>query len=178
MRIAYRYGFSVLIDKLLPLLSAVLAADQGKYQVSWTSPSFFAHWDLSWNERQMTIQAEWLRVVGQYEAFLNHYPTVQTSKDTFLREWKGLLRKLIEAIHLTGIEIEAQEELNTLERVYAAICSFGVLYQPQERAAFLPNVELSSSSSSASLSQDLNGSLPHVPEELASSAVLGQLAAV
>ncbi len=57
----------------------------------------------------MTIEAEWLRVVGKYSGLLNNHDTVRTSKDAFLREWKGLLSKLIEAINLTGIQIEAQE---------------------------------------------------------------------
>jgi len=33
VRIGYRYDFSYLIDKLLPLLSALLENDQGEYQV-------------------------------------------------------------------------------------------------------------------------------------------------
>ena len=129
VRIGYRYDFSYLIDKLLPLLSAILQSDQGQYQVSWTSTTFYAHWYLTWDEHQMTIEAEWLRVVGKYESFLNNHDTVRTSKDAFLREWKGLLSKLIEAINLTAIQIEAEEELQTLYQIYEKIDGFGKLYQ-------------------------------------------------
>jgi len=81
VRIGYKYDLSVLIDELLPLLSAILQSDQGEYQVSWDSTSFLGYWYLTWDERLMTIEAEWLRVVGKYEGLLNNHDTVRTSKD-------------------------------------------------------------------------------------------------
>ncbi|MGB0383384.1 MAG: hypothetical protein ACPGWR_01050 [Ardenticatenaceae bacterium] len=162
VRIGYRYDFSYLIDKLLPLLSAVLESDQGQYQVSWTSTTFYAHWYLTWDERQLTIEAEWLRVVGKYEGLLNNHNTVRTSKDAFLREWKGLLSKLIEAINLTALEIEAQEELDTLYQIHAAIAGFGKLYQSPNTQAVWPIVQ-TSHAGLADLTREPNGTAERTP---------------
>jgi hypothetical protein len=127
--IGYKYHLSMLIDELLPLLSAVLCASKGSYQASWDDSSFDGYWYLEWDEHQMTIEAEWFAVAGNYQALLNSRDKLRISKDAFLREWKGLLRKLIEALYVTGVQIEAQEELETLCRIEAAIPAFGKLDQ-------------------------------------------------
>jgi len=129
VQIGYKYDLSMLIDKLLPLLSTVLCASKGSYQASWDDSSFYGYWYLEWDEHQMTIEAEWLAAAGNYQALLNSRDKLRISKDAFLREWKGLLRKLIEAINVTGVQIEAQEEFETLCRIEAAIPAFGKLYQ-------------------------------------------------
>lgn len=129
VQIGYKYHFSMLIDELLPLLSTLLCTEQGSYQASWDDSSFDGYWYLDWDEHQMTIEAEWFGVAGNYQALLNSRDKLRISKDAFLREWKGLLRKLIEAINLTGVQIEAQEEFETLCRIEAAIPAFGKLYQ-------------------------------------------------
>jgi len=130
----YKSDLGFLIDELLPLLSALLESDQGEYQVSWDSTSFLGYWYLTWDERLMTIEAEWLRVAARYEGLLNNHDTVQVSRSLFLREWKGLLRKVIEAISVTGIEVKEQQEVETLYEIEAAIPAFGQLYEAQEIA--------------------------------------------
>ena len=134
VRMGYKSDLGFLIDELLRLLSAVLRTDQGQYLASWTSSSFFAYWNLVWHEDQMTISAQWLAVAARYEALLNSCNTVQVNRKLFLREWKGLLRKVIEAISVTGIEIEEQQQVETLYEIEAAIPAFGQLYEAQEIA--------------------------------------------
>lgn len=129
VRIGYKYDLSVLIDELLPLLWALLHTEQGKYKVAWDSTSFSAYWFLVWDEQQMTIEAEWHAVAGQYETFINSHPKVKTTRLAFLQEWKGVLKRLLQAIVLAEIQIEAQEELKTLCLIEAAIPAFGQLYQ-------------------------------------------------
>lgn len=163
MRIGYKYDLSVLIDELLPLLSAILQSDQGEYQVSWDSTSFLGYWYLTWDERQMTIEAEWLRVVGKYSGLLNNHDTVRTSKDAFLREWKGLLSKLIEAINLTGIHIEVREEVQTLYQIYAGIAGFGKLYQSPNINREVWPIQKASHATLAGMTGELNGSLEREP---------------
>ena len=120
VRIGYKYELSALIDDLLPLLSAILRTDKGRYKVAWDDPSFSAYWFLACDKDQMTIEAEWHSVAGDYEGLLNCHNCVKIGKDAFLAEWKGVLSKLIEAIHLRELEI-AQEEVEVLYQIQAAI---------------------------------------------------------
>lgn len=129
VRLGYKHDLSVLIDELLELLWVVLHSEQGKYKVAWDSTSFSAHWFLAWDEEQMTIEAEWHAVAGQYEAFLNTRSKVKTTRLAFLQEWKGVLKRVLQAIVLAEIEIEEQEELKTLYLIEEAIPAFGQLYQ-------------------------------------------------
>lgn len=178
VRIGYKYELSVLIDDLLPLLSAILRTDQGRYKVAWDDPSFSAYWFLAWDKDQMTIEAEWHSVAGDYEALLNNHNCVKISKDAFLAEWKGLLSKLIQAINLTDLQIEVREELETLYQIQAAIPEFGVLYQSQNKKVVLPIIQSFPFSSSSSSQQEVNGYLEHEPKFINTSTLQAEVAVV
>jgi len=57
-----------------------------------------------------------------------------------------LLSKLIEAINLTAIQIEAKEEIETLYQIYAKIDGFGKLYQSPNNVVVWPIVQASHAS--------------------------------
>jgi hypothetical protein len=128
VRIDYKYDLYVLIDDIPPLLDALLSFNRGSHRVGWGSNSFNAEWNLEWADGCVKIASQWNSVAGAYETLLNNRSKLEMEKDVFLWEWKALLRKIIEAIDKSGIEIANQAELDSLRRIEAAIAKQGYLY--------------------------------------------------
>jgi hypothetical protein len=129
IRVSYDYDLRVNIDDVLILLEALLHSEQGSHQVGWGSSTFIARWDVEWADNHLTIASQWSSIAGYYEDLLNSRSQLVVEKDQFVYEWKALLRKLIEAIEISGIEITIKERLDYLYQIEAAIPKLGSLYQ-------------------------------------------------
>lgn len=128
IRMNYKYDLPVLIDDIPSLLDVLLNSDKGSYQVQWGSNSFRAKWELEWVDGQLIIASHWDSVAGAYEDLLNSRSQIVIKQDTFLYEWKALLKKVIEAINISGIQVTNQEELELIYRLESAIARFGYRY--------------------------------------------------
>lgn len=139
--INYKYDLSVLIDDLLPLLSELLTVNEGSYEVEWASDTFRADWRLDWADGHITIVAQWLDVLADLEGLRNH-STIEMDLELFLYEWKGLLRKVRDALRLVDIEVSDEESYSTLRWVESSIPKLGQLYQPSIWPSYVAETEL------------------------------------
>jgi hypothetical protein len=128
VRISYKYDLSVLITDLIFMLESLTTSDKGNYEVHFGSSSFRAQWKLSWKANVLTITSNWDSISGNYEDLLNKRNQLEVSRSQFLDEWKALLRKVIESVEQSGVEIEDKHEINALRKIEASIASFGNLY--------------------------------------------------
>lgn len=129
IRISYKYDLSVMIDDLLPLLSAMIGTEAGRKEVEWGSNTFRATWAVEWGAGQVRIVGQWDSVAGAYEALLNSRATVEIDRDVFLHEWKMPLRRIVEALGAVNPSITDHESLAALHRIEAAIAKPGSLYR-------------------------------------------------
>lgn len=138
-RVSYKYDLSVMIFDILELLDELLTHKQGSHRTFFASSSFRVEWLSKWTEETISISSHWDCVVGNYEDLLNSRSLLEISKTEFLAEWKALLKKVIETIDQTSIQIEEKQELEDLRRIEAAIPSFGILYSNQEEKEYAYN---------------------------------------
>jgi len=126
--INYKYDFSILIDDLLALLPEVINSPEGNYRVGWGSNTFRAHWFLEWKGEDLTIESKWHGISGNYQQLLNSQPQLQIRRDQFVCEWKEVLRRVIDAIDSSGVDVRDKTNLESLRWVEAQIPNRGYLY--------------------------------------------------
>lgn len=128
VRLSYKYDLSVLIDDLLPLLAKLLDSPTGAQQVYWASNTFQAEWALEWTADQVTIIATWDSVAGGYEDLLNQRNMLEVERKGFLREWRAVLRHVLDKVNKANLEIEDQSSIDLLRKIEAALPSVRSLY--------------------------------------------------
>lgn len=121
VRVGYRYDVSVLIDDLLPLLTAVAGTPTGEQRVEWGSDTFMARWDVAWNGDDLRVTAQWSSISGDYHELLNERPTVSLHRAGFLAEWSGLLATVLNGIERSGVRLERADQLDHLRRLLAGV---------------------------------------------------------
>lgn len=119
VRVGYRYDVSVLVDDLLPLIAAIGAAPSGTRCVTWGSDTFNARWDVHWTGDELSVDAEWHSISGDYEDILNARPRVQLRRQVFLAEWSRLLAVVLAGVESSGVVLERPGELRELRRLTA-----------------------------------------------------------
>jgi hypothetical protein len=128
IRVSYRYDLSVMIDDLLPFLTRLVDSVKGSWRVYWGSNTFKAEWLVYWADGQIRITTHWDSVAGNYEDLLNSRNILDIGQDTFLREWKLLLRKVIEAVEFAQVTVADRSSLDSLYSVERSIPELGRMY--------------------------------------------------
>ena len=134
VRINYKYDLSVMIDDLAPLLEALCMRDAGSLPVAFGSNSFNAEWNVRWNGGHVRIQADWHSVAGRYEDVLNSRQNLECGQTEFLQEWKMLLKKVIEVVERSGIDLADRHRFEQIRSIEARIVYPGILYLPVDAA--------------------------------------------
>jgi len=129
VRINYNADLSVIIEDLLWMLDDLLKSDHGTGKTFFGASTLRAEWSLDWANGGIRVTSRWDSIAGSYESLLNQHCTLELSLKDFLSEWKALLRKVIEAIELSGITVTNHENLVLLRRIESFIPEFGVLYR-------------------------------------------------
>ena len=128
VRLSYKYDLSVLIDDLLPLLAELLDTPAGARQVYWASNTFQAEWAVAWTVDQVRITTTWDSVAGGYEEVLNQRNVLEVERTVFLREWRALLRKIVDRVYRANLEIADHSSIELLRKIEAALPTAGSLY--------------------------------------------------
>jgi hypothetical protein len=128
VRIGYKYDLSVLIDDLLPLLLDVITLEEGHREISGGSDTFSVEWSIDWKKDHLSVLAKWHSVAGGYADLLNSRNKIEITRDQFLREWKSILRTLIDSFDEVKISIMDMANLEILRDIEKRITGWGELY--------------------------------------------------
>lgn len=126
--LSYKYDISVIIVDLVSLLSSILESETGQRTIQWSSNTFCARWVVQWRADELSIDADWLSVVGASEQTLNATGQVKLSPRQFVAEWKQLLCRVVAALEASGYQSREIEGLDELKQVYEKIQGTGILY--------------------------------------------------
>lgn len=131
--LSYKYDMCSITLDILYMLDEIFSSKKGSFTEGFSSDTFRVDWNIKWDTKKNKIQIEanWENVLGGLEDILSTEKHLEMELDLFLYEWKGLLRKVIESLETSEIEIEDKEELALLYRIEAAIPKFGVLYRDE-----------------------------------------------
>jgi hypothetical protein len=127
--ISYKYDLSVMIDDLLPLLTALLEKRSGRHQVFFGSDTFSTEWHLVWTEESLSISAQWQSVVGHLEAITSDCGSLEIPTGDFLSEWKEMLKRIITALETSSLSMDDMEGYESMIKIESAIRRTGILYQ-------------------------------------------------
>lgn len=128
VKINYNCDLSVMMEDILFMLREILASDKGSTVTIFGANTFRVEWSISWEDQSLRVESNWQSISGSYEQLLNDRNILEVQKDRFLREWKSLLTKVINAIETSGIRIEDKEQVELLHHVEGAIDGDGYLY--------------------------------------------------
>ncbi|PSJ96871.1 hypothetical protein, partial [Brevibacillus fortis] len=119
--LSYKYDISIMIDDILDILEATRIEVSGTKTVHWASNSFSNVWHLSWDNTQLSIKAEWGRVIGGTEQLLQTSGSVTLTKQSFSSEWKRVLQNIIAALGKSGYSEDRLPSMKRLIFEYEAI---------------------------------------------------------
>ncbi|SFF40258.1 hypothetical protein SAMN04487969_13421 [Paenibacillus algorifonticola] len=125
--LSYKYDISIMIDDILEILE-VIKEDSGTKTVYWASNTFAHVWHLSWDSTQLVINAEWGDIAGGMELLLQNSGNVTLKRQSFVSEWKRVLRNLITALVKSGYSEDKLPGMKRLVHEYEAIESEGNIY--------------------------------------------------
>lgn len=126
--LSYKYDISYMIDDLLELLKALREEPSGEMKIAWPSNTFECEWFISWDEKNIKIDSTWTSVLGHIEDLLNGVKKVDMEKYLFQREWKKLLKTLIDNLSECNYNINNLINFENLIIEFEAIEGMGVLY--------------------------------------------------
>lgn len=124
----YKYSISTLLADILLMVQSILDNDQGKLNITWPSNDFKSQWNMSWDSKNLTIDAEWETVIGMTEKVLNSLGSVEIGKVEFLNEWKLLLETVLNGLTECGYNESTIKDFTLLKSVCSSIEGHGVLY--------------------------------------------------
>ena len=132
----YKYDVSYILYDCLRMLEALLGNQHGEHLLDFVEQSFFARWNMSWEEDNLTIVSQWDSVPGTIEPLLNERNVLEISKTAFINEWRMLLAKVIEALTACGYNESAvsqykqfEHEYGLLKDIYSRIDGVGRCYK-------------------------------------------------
>jgi hypothetical protein len=128
VRMTYEHDLYVNLYDMHMLLKSLLELEEGSGRIGWGSDTLNATWNVEWRNNNIKVSSHWNSVAGGYEDLLNSRSNLETSKDLFLREWKMLLRKVIDAIRQSGVIITDKESWNSFCEIESKIETPGHLY--------------------------------------------------
>ena len=127
--LCFKYDISVMIPDIIIMLKLLQQKESGEQVVIWPSDTFEALWDIKWNGDRVNITSSWKSVVGSLENILNENHEIQIAKNSFLSEWKMLLKKIVDAITEVGYEQKNLPDLIELINLESSITGYGELYK-------------------------------------------------
>ncbi len=98
IRLSYGYDIPALVDDLVPLLEEIQETDYRTGDVYWASDTFSAEWSLGKSGNELTITANWISALGNYEDLLNARNVIQTDVHTFVQEFTKILTRTVSDI--------------------------------------------------------------------------------
>lgn len=130
---SYNEDIPALIEPLLEGLETLQNVEQEKsFRLKLDSRGFRATWNLQARNGQLTIDAKWYQVRGNYHDVLNCFGPLSYSVQEFLYEWKLLLEQCLVAIREAGIVFTtsfARDQINRLSMVESSINDRGRFYK-------------------------------------------------
>lgn len=132
VRFGYPDDIPAMIDPLVSLLQAAQERDVSiGPSFLLKTPNIHALWKLKIRSQEITLEGNWLRVPGSYEAALNRLGPIRMPRRAFLCEWKLLLEQLINSISDAEAVLNRPEarRLRILKEIEAAIPARGRFYQ-------------------------------------------------
>lgn len=127
--LSYKYDISYMIEDILDLLFSLQKKEFGRKTIEWLPDTFRCNWLIVWNAGNMEIQSKWECTIGHLEQILNKVPCVMLSVDTFLSEWKEVLRIIINGLEKGGYDDVHIKGMGHLREQFECIENFGVLYR-------------------------------------------------
>ncbi|MDT8975358.1 hypothetical protein RQP50_03760 [Paenibacillus sp. chi10] len=127
--LGYKYDISIMIDDILEILEVLRKEDSGTKTIHWVSNTFAHVWHLSWDSRQLVINADWGSVSGGAEHLLQNSGSVTLTKQSFSSEWKKVLQNLITALSKSGYFEDRLPGMERLVHEYEAIENEGNIYR-------------------------------------------------
>ncbi len=125
----YKYTVSSIIQDAIHLVSEILKSESGEHKIEWCSSDFHSIWKCIWEKDQLTIDSEWISVMGNTEKLLNKQSKLEVPVSTFLPEWKGLFQVIKKGLELSGYKSNAYENILEIETVCNQISGKGILYK-------------------------------------------------
>lgn len=125
--VSYKYDFSLMIEDVINLLEAMMAASNGELAISWASNTFSATWKVSW-EQETTVAATWDSTLGDTASLLRERSSLTVPTQDFIAEWKRPLELVGNALVTAGYKARELPGLERLVRVSQRIPRYGVLY--------------------------------------------------
>jgi hypothetical protein len=119
----------IIVGDLPPMLRSLIDDDEGRFHVHFGSDTFNVVWDLAWRGDSLTVDSNWYSVHGGYEDLLNARPTLDVGRQDFICEWKPLLRRVLDAVDESGIEISDRSDVDSLRDLDSLIREPGILYR-------------------------------------------------
>ncbi len=126
--LSYKYDISVMIIDIINMLSTLKANEEGDMQISWSSDSFDAVWNLRWNLSEIVISSEWNNVLGDVVDILKTKPVVKLEKEHFFSEWKMMLKIVKDELSKAGYTDSKLPDIHMLKDILMRLERFGILY--------------------------------------------------
>ena len=125
----YKYSISTMLADILMMLQSLIDNKDGEFELTWPSSDFNSRWVMSWEGDVLTVESEWISVIGKTEEILNGLGVLVVSKQTFISEWKALLEKVICGLSECGYKSSKIDEFGRLKDISSRINDIGPLYK-------------------------------------------------
>lgn len=126
--LSYKYDFSVIIDDLVEMLETIQSSSNGNHMVSWSSNTFLATWNLTWDKHLITCTATWNSISGNIEDVLTKTGNISLPVEEFLAEWKKPLERVIAGLKQAGYKPKSLVHLEKMEQLLTRLKHTGRLY--------------------------------------------------
>jgi hypothetical protein len=125
----YKYTISTILLDILMMLQVLFDKQDGDLDITWPSNDFNAQWNMSWQGNSLTINAQWVSVIGKTENLLNNLGALKLSKSEFIGEWKPLLEMIIVGLNKCGYNESNVRNFKKLKEIHSRIEGTGLLYK-------------------------------------------------
>lgn len=118
--LSYRYDISIMIDDIIQMIIALQSENNGELSIDWPSNTFAANWNMVWVGDSIKITSHWREGFNATE-YLKKNNIIEINRYIFLKEWKNILKILIQNLEYSGYNKQNLIDMVDLLKVYSLL---------------------------------------------------------
>jgi len=124
----YKYDLPTFIGEIIETVLELIEHKSGQKTVFFASSSFMVEWQLTWNDDDLLVKANWMSTSGGIEVLLNKSQTLEIKLLDFLAEWCELLR-IVQKYYM-GLDIKANSKsIGKIDKILSVVTVRGFHYR-------------------------------------------------
>lgn len=119
--LSYKYDLSDHFPVLMDMLSRIEANQEGGLHETLASSDLLVELKLAWTIDRLDCAARWVRVRGDLDSLNRTCSSLTTTRQSFLAEWGYLLKKILDCVYKSHVQIEDSSEVDQLSSLHDRI---------------------------------------------------------